>query len=198
MTVRSGFQACLLVLVAAVHGPAQAQVATSNDYSQASRADIEAARRAQAQTFDERARSCEAAFAVTQCLTRVRSERLAAQANLDRRERQLNDIQRSSQAQEQLERSQQKQAEHEAKLNSQARAAAERRTVTLPIAAKGKPSGTPFTAKAEPSPQLSAAQRSANRQEFQRKQQDAEARRKAVDARVKANKKPAATLPLPP
>ena len=104
MTVCSGCQACLLVFVVAVHGLVQAQVSTHNAYEKASRDDIEAARQTQAQTFDERARRCEDAFAVTQCLIRVRSDKLAAQTVLDRRERQLNDLERLRRAQEQLER----------------------------------------------------------------------------------------------
>lgn len=189
---------CAAVLIAAIHGLVHAQVSTAGPYSDTSRTEIEAARKTQAQTVDERSRRCEATFAVTQCLTRVRSDKLAAQATLDRRERQLNDMQRLSQAKEQRERSLQKQAEHQAKLASQASAAAERREASAPIASQVKPSGTPLAAKTVPSIQLSQAQRNANRQEFQRQQLEAEMRRKAVQARVKANAKPAATLPLPP
>ena len=198
MMVSARYFACVAVFFSIVPVLVQAQVGSPGSaYDKASISDIELARRDQAQWFDEQASRCETTFAVTQCLARVRTERLAVEAALNRRERQLNDIQRSKQAKEQLERIQLKQLEHQAKLKSQARAAEDRRGANE-ATIKAKPTAAPPVSKTPRSAELSVAQRKANRQEFQRRQEEADARRKEVAARVKANTKPAPTLPAPP
>lgn len=197
--LRLGSQVGTVVLLTFVGpGLALAQASGDSPYSNATRTEIESARQTQIQIFDEKTRICDTTFAVTQCLTRVRADKLAAQAMLNRRERQLNETERLNRAKEQLERSQYKQAEHRSKLTSQALVTAEAPQISAPLASKVMPTGVPVAARDKPSNQLSQELRNANRQEFRRQQQEADERRTTVDARIKAKSKPAMTLALPP
>lgn len=188
----------LVVFLVSLQGMSWAQMSKLNTQSDLSRAQVEGDRKAQEEYFDGKVRNCESAFAVSECLTQVRLQRLAALAVLNRLERQLNDSDRSQLAEQQLEISRRKQSEHTAKLIDQERGSNKSKDANQSIPILVKSSGAPLVLRAEPSTQLSSAQRLHNRQDFQRKQDEAQERRKAAIARLKVNTKPAAPLPVPP
>ena len=188
----------LVVFLVSLQGMSWAQMSQLNTQSDLSRAQVKGERNAQTEYFDGKVRNCESAFAVSECLTQVRLQRLAVLAVLNRHERQLNDSDRSQLAEQQLEISRRKQTEHTAKLIEQARGSNKPKGADQSIPTLVKSSGAKLVPRAEPSTQLSSAQRLQNSQDFQRKQDEAKERRKAAIARFKRNTKPAAPLPVPP
>jgi hypothetical protein len=166
-------------------------------YANANRTELEAARRAQTEVFEERDRRCYATFAVTQCLNRVQSERLAAQAELNRRERHLNDVQRAQQAQEQRERTEKKLAERNAKFSELASRNADPGVPRL-MKKSNEPVAAPRPTREVRSTNLSAEARATNRKEYEQRQLQAQEKRQMVNERIKAATKPAKALPLPP
>lgn len=188
----------LVVFLVSLQGMSWAQMSQLNTQSDPSRAQIEGDRKAQAEYFDGKVRNCESGFAVSECLTQVRLQRLAALAALNRLERQLNDSDRSQLAEQQLEISRRKQTEHTAKLIEQARGSNKPKGADQSIPILVKSSGATLVPRTEPSTQLSSAQRLQNSQDFQRKQDEAQERRKAAIARLKVNAKTAAPLPVAP
>lgn len=188
----------LVVFLVSIQAMSWAQMSGLNTQSDPSRKQLEVERNAQTEYFDGKVRNCESAFAVSECLKQVRLQRLAALAVLNRLERQLGDRERSHLAEQQIEISRRKQTEHTAKLIDHARKSNEpkRADETIPIPTKSP--GAPLGPRPEPSMQLSTAQRFHNHQDFQRKQDEAQERRKAAIARLKVNAKPSAPLPVPP
>ena len=166
-------------------------------YANANRTELEAARRAQTEVFEERDRGCYAAFAVTQCLNRVQSERLVAQAELNRRERHLNDVQRAKQAQEQRERIEKKLAERNAKFSELASKNADS-DVPRQLKKSNEPVAAPRPTREVRPTNLSAEARATNRKEYEQRQLQAWEKRQMVNERIKAATKPAKALPLPP
>ena len=188
----------LVVFLVSIHTMSWAQISRLITRSDLSRAQVEGERNAQTEYFDGKVRNCESAFAVSECLSQVRLQRLAALALLNRLERLLNDSERSQLAEQQIEISRRKQTEHTARLIDYARGSNESKVADQSIPIPSKSPGTPLGPKAKPSMQLSTAQRLQNRQDFLRKQDEAQERRKAAVARFEVNVKPAAPLPVPP
>ena len=160
------------------------------------RALIEDTRRTQTQRLNALDKDCERKFAVTRCLDQVRTERLEMEGRLNRQETVLNDAQRLERAREQKERSQEKLAAHAQKL---AKLTSEPPPpVKQPkLAAQPTSPGRNTALNADKEPALSAQERSARAQDYQRKQADAAAKRAEVAMRLKdaGAKKP--SLPKP-
>ena len=166
MTLHS-LQAWAVLSLGVVAGSAFGQSGAPGPYRDASRADISAARLAQDKVSEERVRDCYSRFAVTQCLADATSERLASRDQLNARERELNDLQRSKNAQLQIERLEQKQTAHQARIRVQG----PDETKTLEQSKRKEvvsvPRSTAQRSPGERAERLTAAQRTTNLQNYE-------------------------------
>jgi colicin import membrane protein len=189
----------------------------------AQRERLKAERAAVEARFSEGQKACRARFAVTDCMHRVTRERNAILADLRRQENALNDAQRlrrEEQRQRELaEREANKQREEQVRRDKAAveykereqraaalekKRAAEAARPHAPVVEK-TPKGAPApqgTPRGSPLPDRSSgptpAEAAKNRQEYERRLQEAEAHKAQVRARIAKRSKPAASaLPAP-
>ncbi|HEX7888580.1 MAG TPA: hypothetical protein VF522_04400 [Ramlibacter sp.] len=214
----------VLALAMAAVLPAYAQGDDTERAERAERARIEAERKAADVRFAERRKECNARFAVTDCMKKAERERSAAQADLRRQERVLNDAERKRRGAERLrdqaERNsperqreeqerrakaveQQQGREAQAADKAQKRAGQQAERASAPRHDKSSAGhsglrGKPREARAPKQPTVTAEEAAKNRAAHDKRLRDAEAHRAEIQERVAKRAKPAASgLPVP-
>lgn len=175
-----------------------APAAPANETQAQERQRIQAERREANRRFQAAQSDCEQRFAVTTCLEDARSERRRVLDRLAREQAVLDDVQRRQRAAERLRAIQDKARQADEQAGARAPVRRVQRTPALPANAASSPPAVPGTAPADPV----AAQRQAERErrDYERRQQEAQAHREAVQQRNAARdakKAPAAPLPIP-
>ncbi len=193
---RAGMVGLALALSTAVQADAPASDASERERIKAERAAVEA-------VYLQQVQACSTRFAVTSCVNEARAQRHAALAQLERRQRVLDDALRAQRAAERTQAIDAKVGAQEARRREEAARdpGANRRPRDEPKPAPAPASAAaPRAAKAASSSAERAEQEARARRAYELKQEQAEAHRQDVERRnqQRARKaKPAAPLPVP-
>ena len=160
-----------------------------------------------AQQAHEEDRACHERFAVNDCLKAARARNLEKTADIRRQQERLNDFQRRQRGAEKIRHQEDMTAQHEqglrdaaARSDLRAESGHEGKNGDLRHPVRGTAGGNPPAGVAERAAVRLQPPTQVDRQEYQRKLQDAEKRRQERDKRLRerANSKPPAPLPAAP
>jgi colicin import membrane protein len=156
--------------------------------------------------FAQEEKACYARFSVTQCVDRAKSRRNDALADLRRQELSLNESDRKRKAAERLQEMDERNApeKQQAAAERRAKALAQQKEREDRMAAKKAKreaqlqQPTPQPRKADAPKTMEPGEAARNREAYEEKVRDAEARKARIQDRAAHRKKPAASDLLPP